>query len=121
MDNWNDFTLSPQQARLAQSGISERKTRRRLRPFIKGPIPLEWVRAAVRCGPPAAAVAWLLWYLHGLTRERRFTVSNIKAKALGISRGTKMRGLHALAEAGLISFDRARKQSPRVTMLRAED
>ena len=31
-----------------------------------------------------------------------------------------MRGLHALAEAGLISFDRARKQSPRVTMLRAK-
>ena len=49
------------------------------------------------------------------------SLDHFRSAVLGISRGTKMRGLHALAEAGLISFDRARKQSPRVTMLRAED
>ena len=43
--------------------------------FIRGPIPLEWMKLAAKCGDRAEAVAVLLWYAAGFQRSNPVKLS----------------------------------------------
>lgn len=89
--------------------------------FLKGPIPLAWLKPAMRQSPPGAKAAIILWYLAGLTKSKEVRPSRRDWDAFGMDRKAGYRGLKALASAGLISVDRHRGRCPIVTIHDVED
>lgn len=98
-----------------QKITGERKPK--IEPYLRGPIPWEWLRAARSCGGSTLAVGLALWHLRALQRTTsvRASLRNI-ASITGISVGAARRGLHALEGKGLISADRQPGRKPLVTL-----
>lgn len=72
-------------------------------PFIKGPIPLEWIRQAIRLPKPALCVGLTLWLLRGIQNgSSRLRIDRSFRKRLGLSADQARRGAHALEKAGLV-------------------
>lgn len=73
-------------------------------PFIKGPIPLEWIRQAIRLPKPALCVGLTLWLLRGFYNgSSKLRIDRSFRKRLGLSADQARRGAHALERAGLIN------------------
>ena len=85
--------------------------------FLKGPIPLDWIKTAARLPSKSFHVGIILWYLAGIKRQRTIPISNSITKRFGIGRSTKYRGLRALECAGLVSICHQPGRSPLVTIL----
>ena len=88
--------------------ILNRKATRRLKsPFLRGPIPLDWLQKAMKLGGTAISVGIILWYYRGLKKLLVFKIG-IQDIANLISRSwlTAKRGLTALEEEGLITIQR---------------
>ena len=89
------FPLSQPQA--------EYRAERCQRLFLKGPIPMAWLRAAKQAGSPAFAVGVTLWFQSGLRKgKKEFRVTNDWLGLLGLSGRTVRRGLLQLERAGLV-------------------
>ena len=73
-------------------------------PFIKGPVPLSWMRRAIAAAGTASDVGLYLWHLKGLRRTHEDLVVTRKGAwdKLGIGRFALARGLTRLETAGLI-------------------
>lgn len=84
--------------------------------FIKGPIPGAWVREAVRHSV-GARVAYVLWYLAGVTKCATVIPTHADWDRFGISRYVGRRGIDSLEDAGLVRVDRHRGRCPIVTLL----
>jgi hypothetical protein len=84
--------------------------------FIKGPIPLDWIKKALKLAPCAIRIGIVLWYISGLRKNETFILSNVMLKKFNIYRHTKYRGLELLEEAGLIEVERRFKKNPKVTI-----
>jgi len=70
-------------------------------------IPLAWHQhACINC-PSAIAVANLLWYRRGITRQNPVTLPKQLLTDHGIKKDRKLRALRALERAGLISIEKA--------------
>jgi DNA-binding MarR family transcriptional regulator len=85
--------------------------------FIAGPIDVSWVCQASRHGVTALLVGLALWHLKGLRRSHSFELSNLMVREWGIQPDAKARALRKLEKAGLITIERRRKRSPRVTLV----
>ena len=87
--------------------------------FLKGPIPLSWLRAALEAGSAASAVGQYLWYLRGLRKTTENLVVTRKGakEIMGISKDILYRGLSRLSEANLITTTRGQGKAIRVTIL----
>ena len=82
--------------------------------FIKGPIDLEWVARASRLRKPALVIGVALWREVGLANDEflrkrlpesaPITVRSSVRKKMGMSTAQMSRGIHALADAGLIEI-----------------
>jgi hypothetical protein len=88
-------------------------------PFIKGPIPFDWIASACRLPGIGLHIA-MAYRLH----RKRFTFSHGRhwgigdsAEGLHVSNHTVRRGFHAAERAGLISAIRRPGCKPRVTIL----
>ncbi len=81
---------------------------RRLKsPFLRGPIPLDWLQKAMKLGGSATSVGIILWYLRGLKKLTIFKIGTQDiANLIGRSWLTAKRGLKALEQHGLISIER---------------
>ncbi len=88
--------------------------------FIKGPISLPWIVAAVQLPGKAVAVALLLKYLAGLQQTEIVKLEPKSIREFGISRQTVYRGLQGLEDAGLIQVSRGAGRAPVVTILNFE-
>ena len=84
--------------------------------FIKGPIPGAWIRRAIK-HPAGARVAYVLWYLAGLTKCETVTPTHADWERFGVSRWVGWRGIDALESAGLVRVDRHRGRCSIVTLL----
>ena len=84
--------------------------------FIKGPIPLYWIKKALKLAPCAIRIGMVLWYISGLRKNETFILSNVMLKKFDIGRHTKYRGLKLLEEAGLIEIEKRFKKNPKVTI-----
>ncbi len=100
---------SPQAGGTGSAGLHQQRGKP---PFIKGPMCREWFVRAARLRKPAVVAGLALWFKAGVTkdeflREKRAASAPIRVdrglkKSFGISASQLSRGLHALADAGLI-------------------
>lgn len=92
-----------------------------LHPFIRGPIPLDWIiqaKSIPRCN--ALVVGLVLFYLAGLKKERTGLVLTVKrCEPFGLQRKSVQRGLADLEKLGLVRVDRQNGRSPRVDIISA--
>ena len=87
--------------------------------FVKGPLPLPWLRSAAALPGKALHVGLAIWYQHGLQwSDTRHTVSNELAAEFGADRYAKKRALLQLERAGLVKVEQSGKRAPRVTLLK---
>ncbi|VUX55308.1 protein of unknown function [uncultured Woeseiaceae bacterium] len=70
--------------------------------YVKGPISLAWIQAAAQLPGKALHIAVACSYFSGLTRSKEVRLSNFAAKAFGIEKDAKLRGLKHLEERGLV-------------------
>lgn len=76
-------------------------------PFIKGPIPVNWLQQAMKYGFAALSVGVFLWYFHGLNKPKTFEVSIKKvADLMGSNWQKARRGLLTLEKAKLITIEK---------------
>jgi len=86
--------------------------------YLRGPIPLAWLQKAARLPGRTLAVGVALWHLAGLRRTRQhLSLSTERLAPFGVSRYAKDRALRHLTGAGLVTVDRKRGRSPRVTIV----
>lgn len=88
-------------------------------PFLLGPVPLSWCKAAIEAGGSASAVGLCLWHLKGMKKSPEdLTVTRKRAKEiLGIGKDALTRGLDRLETAGLITTTRSQGKAIRVTII----
>ena len=78
---------------------------RRTQPFIKGPIPLNWIQKA--CEVNAAPLAMYLWYKWGiLGATAKIKLRPARLKQFGIGEKSRQREACRLEKAGLILVTR---------------
>lgn len=91
-------------------------------PFLKGPIPLDWLgRAAGLRGKSPVVVALALWFQAGVDKRRTVSLTGSLLGRFGSKRHSGYRGLVKLEQAGLVSVDRRPGRSPVVTLLDAAE
>ena len=88
--------------------------------FVKGPIPLPWLKTAARLPGKSMHAGIALWYVAGLTRSRVVPLSNIAGQRFGLDRNAKYRALQWLEGAGLVAVERKLGRAPLVTILEPE-
>ncbi len=77
--------------------------------FVKGPLPVSWLRQARGCGPAALPVGLMVWFLAGLSGRRGGLKMRPRLyEAFGLSRHAVYRGLTALERGGLLRVERRR-------------
>ena len=98
-----------------------RKARRRKRvtsrPFIRGPISVEWMLAAVECGRPATRLAILLQWVAGVEKTPVIKATAHRAAKFSLSRTALKNAISKLEAAGLIRADRCHGRPPSITIL----
>lgn len=83
------------------------KTIHKLKPFLRGPIPLDWLKEAMKLKGASLSVGVILWYLGGLKKSASFKVGiQDLASLMNQSRQTVRRALSKLEGAKLISIER---------------
>jgi len=82
-----------------------------------GPIPFAWLAEAARQPGRALHVAIALWFLSGMTKNRKVTLSGSVLRILGVKRHSGYRGLKCLEKANLLRVKRHSGRNPIVTLL----
>ncbi len=90
-------------------------------PFIKGPIPLAWMKAAAMLPGKSLHVGLALWCLAGLKKTKTVPLGNRLLKSFGVDRKAKGRCLKAMQGAGLITVVSCAGCNPTVTLLDAPE
>jgi hypothetical protein len=87
--------------------------------FVKGPVPLYWLRRAAQLSKPALVLGIELWHRKGVTRKWENTISQSHLSRLyNWHRTTFYRALKALEAASLIVVHRERGKNPIVRLQR---
>ncbi len=102
--------------------ISPAPTRRRSKPFIKGPIDLEWISRVAHLPGKAPNVGLVLIYLSGLTKSTEdLRLSQKHLKSFNVTRKAANRVLNFMEEAGLVKIERVQGRKHRVTIIEKND
>ena len=92
----------------------------RKKPFIKGPIDLEWISAAASLPGKALHVALALMWVSGLKKSKvDLKLTRQAYERFHVSRKTVASNLHVLEKAGLIRVTRSTGKKSLVTILDA--
>lgn len=86
-------------------------------PFLRGPIPLDWLAAAAKLSGKTLNVAIALWWRYGMAKGKPFKLTQTALKALNVERDAANDGLTRLEQAGLIKVDRNPGQRPTISIL----
>lgn len=110
-----------EQFRLPSNGQPRpRKSRRlprhkRQQPFLKGPIPANWLGKAAKLPGKALHVGLAVWFVAGLAKRRRVKLERKALRLFGVDRRhTVYRALERLEAAGLVAVDRGKGRFPQV-------
>ena len=118
--NFDVKNLQPSAAQVKKLNVANRQKRRtkpKCSPFIKGPIPRDWIAKAFNLSLNAGKVSLVLWYLAGLTKSKTVVLTSKKMGEFNFDRWAKYRGLEQLERAGLVKVKRRRKQNPVVMII----
>ena len=85
--------------------------------FLKGPVPIGWIKAAANLPSGCLAVGMALWFMAGFGKSKTVRLSNNLLAEFGVGKAAKSRCLHHLENAGLVGVDRAPGRMPTVTIL----
>lgn len=87
--------------------------------FLKGPIPMAWLKKAATLPGKALPIALAIWFLHGVNGGAADIVvtNRVVERIVVVDRKTRYRALEALENAGLIAVVRRRGAASRVTIL----
>lgn len=88
----------------------------RTRPYLSGPIDLDWIVRAADCGRTPLLVGLLLWHKMRLTKNTTIEATSSFFIRFGIDGDAKVRALRKLEQAGLVEVDRRGKRNPAVRM-----
>lgn len=96
-----------------------KKKPKQTQPFIRGPLPLPWIKRSANISRRSAVVVGLvLWHLAGFREERTDLVLCVsRCEPFGLGRKSVARGLSDLEAAGLIRVKRSPGKCPRVDIL----
>ena len=99
-----DYSVASSQE-LPASPRTPRKAQIQTRPFLKGPVPLDWLKRATLLRKPAMPAGLALWFQRGLSRNVGpiRIVANLRKK-FGLSAAQMLRGLRSLEADGLVRF-----------------
>src|SRR3954469_20746663 len=84
--------------------------------FLKGPIPLQPIALAAKLPGQALAIYLAIHHRAALTRNDSVTLPTGLLKQFGISRDSKARSPHALANASLVPVERRKGRTARITL-----
>lgn len=85
--------------------------------FLMGPIPMDWLKRASRCGGKALDIGIAIWHLAFLKRSGSVSVSISRvSRERGFNRTTGLRALQSLERSGLVTAFRTPGRSPQVTL-----
>ena len=96
---------------------SRGRYQRQTKPFVRGPIPLDWLTCVAGISNKSLHVGIVLYYLAGLTNSTTVLVSYKVMNAFHVTRWTVRRNLLLMEDAGLIRVERHCGRSPRVTIV----
>jgi hypothetical protein len=85
--------------------------------FLRGPIPMEWLKRVVGCGRRAEAVAVLLWYAAGYQRKNPVKLTPHVLSELSVAPRAAKDILQKMADRGLVHVEFHRGRSPVVTLI----
>ena len=85
--------------------------------FIKGPIPLDWLKKANNLGGSTGLVATMLWFYAGIACSKTIKLDSKIDDVTGLTRQTRQGILKNLEWHGLIKLFPQRGGYPRVTIL----
>jgi hypothetical protein len=72
-------------------------------PFLRGPVPLEWLARACKLPKSAVAVGLALWFLRGVRGTHGpVKVTSAVRRVMQLTNEQARRGVHALSGAGLV-------------------
>ncbi len=94
------------------------RVRRQQQPFLRGPIPMPWLRAAAQLRGQALYVGIEIWFQVGLRGQDDVQLNLSRIQQYGISRSAASRGLAALETAGLVCVDRHQGRKSTVRVIR---
>ena len=105
----------------AEPNLNRSKRCRRVRGlFLRGPVPMVWLRAAMRLPGDTLAVGVELWHVAGLRGSMTFNISVTRlCRETGTSDKTARRAVQELERAGLVSVQRPPGRQLRVTICEA--
>jgi hypothetical protein len=86
-------------------------------PFLRGPIPLNWLTACQEMSGKTIMVALAIWWQAGMHGRQNLKLTTSGLKRFGVDRKAKDRALATLEEAGLVSVLRQRGRNPLITLL----
>jgi hypothetical protein len=102
--------------------ISPAPTRRRSKPFIRGPIDLEWISRVAIIPGKSLNVGLALVYLSGLTKNTEdLRLSQKHLKYFNVTRKSANRVLSLMEEEGLVEIERSQGRKHRVTIIGGGD
>jgi hypothetical protein len=92
------------------------KKKRKEPPFVR--VPLWWAESAAAATKSPSALVWVhLLYVAWKRKSMAFPLSNKYLERNGVSREVKRKVLRNLEAAGLITVERRRGRSPRITIV----
>ena len=86
-------------------------------PFLKGPIPMDWLSAAGKLPGKAFNLGIAIWWLAGMSKTTAFKLTRKALNQLGVSRDATSDALKRLEEHGLILVKRSPGQRPTVEIV----
>jgi len=85
--------------------------------FLRGPVPLAWLRRAADLPGKALAVGLALWFLRGCRKSWTVRLTRRTLARFGVNRKPGYLGLENLEAAGLVRACRHSGKSPMVTIV----
>ncbi len=89
--------------------------------FVRGPVPCDWLKAALALGGKAGNLAWALWWLAGIEGRNPVRLTVRVLQEFKIAPNTARRLLVEFERAGLVEVDRKRGRGPDVTLSEPPD
>jgi hypothetical protein len=116
----DSLRLSPKLRSSLSEAVSRPPRHRDGEPFLKGPVPMNWLARAGQLPGKALHVAVLLWKTAGCRRSRTVRFCLSQGEVMGMHPNTARRALRRLAKAGLIEISHRSGQGLVVTLLEIE-
>jgi hypothetical protein len=85
--------------------------------FVRGPIPMNWIRAAIPLGRKSINVVLAVWFLAGFKRESQVKLTAATLADFDVTSQAARAILRRFETAGLVVVDRKRGRSPIITIL----